>query len=263
MLRNILRKSRGCFVFAMLATIPVLLVMAFSDRIIQESGVHTLSALRIAACALLSAALALLIIRLIACTARAIKEKKERERAARELEEEMNRKADEEKSEQAKLNVREPLKDSVIYARLKSWLNEDWGRLYGTGIPELISDILRQMDDMNMYQAKLSRLIANNGADYLEDTNAVLESVEQCILRKVRKILNCFVVYESSRPEDVEKILNLLTETRDSNEAQLNNVKEFLLAITDFLNRQGEDNTGIERLNIYKKTILESASEDE
>lgn len=263
MLRSILRKSRGFFIFALVATIPLLLVMAFTDNIIQESGVHTLAALRIAAYAFLAAALALLIMRLIFCTARAISAKKERERAEKELEEERSRKADEAKSEQAKLNVREPLKDSVIYARLKSWLNEDWGRLYGTGIPELITDILRQMDDMNMYQSKLSRLIANNGADYLEDTNAVLESVEQCILRKVRKILNCFVVYESTRAEDVEKMLNLLRETRDSNEAQLNNVKEFLLAITDFLNKQGEDNTGIERLNIYKKTILESAGDDD
>ena len=123
-------------------------------------------------------------------------------------------------------------------------------------------DLLKTAEE-NGYQAKLSRLLTNNGADYLDDTNGVLESVEQSILRKVRKVLNCFVVYETDSAEDVQKMQTLLKETRDSNEAQLNNVKDFLLAITDFLNKQGDDNTGAEKLDIYKRTILESISDAE
>lgn len=53
----------------------------------------------------------------------------------------------------------------------------------------------------------------------------------------------------------------LLEETCASNESQLNNVKEFLLAITDFLNRQGDDNNGAEKLEIYKRTIMESITD--
>lgn len=263
MLKNILRKNRGFIVFAVIALIPMLLVGSFSDAIIQGSGVHTLRTLRILSYILAGLGVLLLVIGIITSAVRAAKERRDQFRSELEKEEEKERLERERKSEQAKLNVREPLKDTVIYARLKGWLNEDWGRMTTTPIPDLIGDILRQMDDMNAYQAKLSRLLANNGADYLEDTNAVLESVEQSILKKVRKILNCFVVYETSRAEDVERMITLLTDTRAANETQLGNVKEFLFAITDFLNKQGEDNTGIEKLNIYKKTILESTNDED
>lgn len=263
MLNKILKKNIGWIVLACVSALPMLLVSMNSTAIIQNMGIHALNTVRIIALALAAAGILLALIKLISSAVRIAGEEKAKDRTEKEIEELKKRKELEERSAKAKLNVKGPLKDAVIYERMKSWLNEDWGRMNTTDIPAMMSDILRQMDDMNGYQAKLSRLLTNNGADYLDDTNGVLESVEQSILRKVRKVLNCFVVYETDRVEDVQKMRELLSETRDSNESQLNNVKDFLFAITDFLNKQGDDNTGAEKLDIYKKTILESISDPE
>lgn len=261
MVKNILRKNLGFIVLAVILAIPLLLVSRFETAIIQQMCVHSLKTLNVIAYILLGLGLVMLLARVITSIvkqARAARLLSEEEREREALRERQER---EDKHAKANLNVREPLKDKVIYERLKGWLNEDWGRLTNTAIPAGMSDILRQLDEMNSYQSKLSRLLANNGADYLEDTNAVLESVEQCILKKVRKILNCFVVYESSRRADVEKMETLLNDTRAANAAQLSNVQDFLFAITDFLNKQGDDNIGIEKLELYKKTILESTND--
>ena len=263
MFKEILRKNRGLMIFALLALIPLIASFVFETGAIQSFGIVALRAIRTVSFILAGAGVASLAAGITVSTAKAIGENRQKELTAQKLEELKAQKELQEKNERAKLNIREPLEDSVIYERLKSWLGEDWGRLGEAGIPDCICDILRQMDEMNSYQAKLSRLIANNGADYLEDTIGVLDSVEQCILRKVRKILNCFVIYESTRAEDVEKMRMLLFETRSGNAAQLQNVKEFLFAITDFLNKQGDDNTGIEKLDIYKTTILESTDDAE
>ncbi len=261
MLIRIIKKNIGWLLLAAVALLPLLLVSANSTAIIQNTGVHSLNTFRIIAYIIAAAGIALALIKIIVSAVRISSEQRHKTRTEQEIEALKARKEQEERNARAKLNVKGPLKDSVIYERLKSRLNEDWGRLSTTKIPALMSDILRQMDDMNSYQAKLSRLLVNNGADYLDDTNGVLESVEQNILRKVRKVLNCFVVYEPSRVEDVQKMQTLLEETCASNESQLNNVKEFLLAITDFLNRQGDDNNGAEKLEIYKRTIMESITD--
>lgn len=263
MFGKIIKKNIGWILLAASAAAALLTVNLSKEWILQNYGTNTFKVYDRALSYIAGAAAGWLIISLIISSVRIAGEQKDRDRTEREIEELKKRKELEERNAKAKLNVKGPLKDAVIYERMKSWLNEDWGRLNTTEIPALMSDIIRQMDDMNGYQAKLSRLLTNNGADYLDDTNGVLESVEQSILRKVRKVLNCFVVYESTSVEDVEKMRSLLEETRDSNEAQLNNVKDFLLAITDFLNKQGDDNTGAEKLDIYKRTILESISDAE
>ena len=263
MFGKIIKKNIGWILLAAAAAAALLTVNLSKEWILQNYGTNTFKVYDRALSYIAGAAAGWLIISLIISAVRIAGEQKDRDRTEREIEELKKRKELEERNAKAKLNVKGPLKDAVIYERMKNWLNEDWGRMTTTEIPALMSDIIRQMDDMNGYQAKLSRLLTNNGADYLDDTNGVLESVEQSILRKVRKVLNCFVVYETDSAEDVQKMQTLLKETRDSNEAQLNNVKDFLLAITDFLNKQGDDNTGAEKLDIYKRTILESISDAE
>lgn len=265
MFGKILKKNAGWLLLAAVSVIPLAVISreSASTAIIQNSGVRALQTARIFALVFAALGILFALLKLITSAVRIAGEERAKDRTKKEIEELKRRKEMEERSARAKLNVKGPLKDSVIHERMKSWLNEDWGRLNTTEIPALMSDIIRQMDDMNGYQVKLTKLLTNNGADYLDDTNGVLESVEQSILRKVRKALNCFVVYESTRVEDVEKMRALLKETRDSNEAQLNNVKDFLLAITDFLNKQGDDSNGAEKLEIYKKTILESISDAE
>ena len=263
MFGKILKKNIGWILLAAAAAAALLIVNASKEWILQNYGTNTFKMYNKILSFIAAAAAGWMIIKLAISSVRIAGEQKDRDRTEREIEELKRRKEIEERSAKAKLNVKGPLKDEVICERMKSWLNEDWGRMTTTDIPALMSDILRQMDEMNGYQAKLGRLLTNNGADYLDDTNGVLESVEQSILRKVRKVLNCFVVYETTSAEDVQKMRTLLQETRDSNEAQLNNVKDFLFAITDFLNKQGDDNSGAEKLDIYKRTILESIGDGE
>ena len=263
MLKQVLHKALKAIVLALLSAVPLLVILLAETPITQNMGILSFRTLRIVAAVLAGMGVLGAIIYIIVKAVKARREQNEKKRTEQQIEELKLAKEREERNAKAKLNVREPLKDTVICDRLKSWLNEDWGRLTAAGIPGCINDILGQMDEMNGYQAKLSRLLTNNGADYLEDTNSVLESVEQCILRKVRKVLNCFVVYDATRTEDIEKMRALLGDTRASNAAQLENVKEFLFAITDFLNKQGDDNTGMEKLAVYKKTILESTDDAE
>ena len=261
MFSKIVKKNIGWLLLAAAAVAPALIVNLSKEWMLQNYGTNAFKVCDRVFSYIAGAAIGGLIIKLTVSSVRIVREERDKERVEKEIEALKAEKAQQERSAKAKLNVKAPLEDSVVYERMKGRLNEDWGRLTTTEIPALMSDILRQMDDMNGYQAKLSRLLTNNGADYLDDTNGVLESVEQSILRKVRKVLNCFVVYESTRVEDVEKMRSLLAETRDSNEAQLDNVKDFLFAITDFLNKQGDDTIGTEKLDIYKRTILESITD--
>lgn len=191
----------------------------------------------------------------------AIREQKKRKterliEVQKQLEQEKVQKIREEAN--AKFSPSKSLDDDFIYEHLQAWQDKEWGKNF----PEQISSILKQMDDMNRYQNKLSKLIANNGASYLNDSEEVLANVEQHILINVRNILNCFDVYETSDQKDVQKMQILLTSVKEDNDVKLKNVKEFLLATTDFVNKQGDDNTGIETLNMYKEVIINSLKED-
>lgn len=166
-----------------------------------------------------------------------------------------------ERQKNAKLSVTGKLDDKVIYERLRECLGEAWGLTGNPHVTTHINTLLDQLQTMNSYQDKLHRLITSNGTDFLNDTCDVLETAEQDMLRKVRKVLNWFVAYEPTRPDDVNRVESLLEEIVSTNEAQLRNVKEFVLTITDFLNKQGESDTGIDRLQVYKETILGAISD--
>lgn len=164
----------------------------------------------------------------------------------------------EEEMQSAKLSVARPLQEDVIYSRLMNWtMNASYSNVHDFLLP-----IQNQLQDMNEYQSKLDNLLRNNGATYLSDSTEMLNQVEQYLLRNVRKILNCLDVYDLSDSSDIQKLESLAHDVYEDNAIQLKNVKEFLFATTDFLNRQGDDNTGIKTLNLYKKTILDSIKED-
>lgn len=166
-----------------------------------------------------------------------------------------------ERQKNAKLSVAGKLEDKVIYERLRECLGEAWGLTGNPHVTTHINTLLDQLQTMNSYQDKLYRLITSNGTDFLNDTHDVLENAEQDMLRKVRKVLNWFVAYEPTKPDDINRVEGLLEEIVTANETQLENVKEFLLAITDFLNQQGETDTGTDKLQMYKDTILNAISE--
>lgn len=119
--------------------------------------------------------------------------------------------------------------------------------------------VSRQLQDMNDYQARLDRLLQNNGADALSDTRDVLDQVEQYICKNVRKVLNYFEVLSETTSEAA--LTDAFDNCIEDNQTQLNQVQELLLALAEFLNNQGDNGNELASLELYKKTILNSLSQ--
>lgn len=119
-----------------------------------------------------------------------------------------------------------------------------------------------QLKTMDIYQEKLAKLLQNNGATSLDDTQEVLDKVEQYLCKAVRKVINYIDVSDQNSEEDSAMILNKLNECFADCQAQLEKVKEFLLVLAEFLNKQGSDDTTPETLDMYKQCILKSINDE-
>lgn len=119
-----------------------------------------------------------------------------------------------------------------------------------------------QLKTMNIYQEKLKKLLQNNGATSLDDTQEVLDKVEQYLCKAVRKVINYIDVSDVNSKEDSDMILKKINECYTDCQTQLEKVKEFLLVLAEFLNQQGSDDTTPETLDMYKQCILKSIDEE-
>ncbi len=119
-----------------------------------------------------------------------------------------------------------------------------------------------QLDMMDEHQEKLAHLLDVNGADALSNTEDILDRVEQYLCKNVRKALNYLDVADEEEERDVRLVQEKLAVCHDEGQKQLQQVQEFLFALAEFLNKQGEDDNSMEMLDIYKSTIL-SSIEDE
>jgi FtsZ-interacting cell division protein ZipA len=125
-----------------------------------------------------------------------------------------------------------------------------------------IARIRMQLDIMDEYQEKLLHLLETNGADSLSNTNEVLDQVEQYLCKNVRKVLNYMDVADEDNERDAEQVSLRLAACHEEGQKQLQQVQEFLFALAEFLNKQGDDDNGMDMLNIYKSTILSSIQDD-
>ena len=120
-----------------------------------------------------------------------------------------------------------------------------------------------QLDMMDEHQEKLSHLLDVNGADALANTEDILDRVEQYLCKNVRKVLNYLDVADDEEEKDVRLVQEKLAACHEAGQKQLQQVQEFLFALADFLNKQGEDDNSMEMLDIYKSTILSSIDEEQ
>ena len=157
----------------------------------------------------------------------------------------------------ADLSVRSGLDAEKIQELLQEKLEGEWG-IYKNEI----GSCLDQMKTMDRYQNKLNRLLKENGADTLNDTEEILERVEQYLCKNVRKVLNYMNVADTNDVSDQEMIQNKLKNCEEMNAVQLEQTQQFLFALTEFLNRQGDDDTGTEMLEMYRQTILDSLNRE-
>ena len=86
--------------------------------------------------------------------------------------------------------------------------------------------------------------------------------MEQYLCKNVRKVLNYLDVADSDVEKDVRLVEEKLVVCHEEGQKQLQQVQEFLFALTEFLNKQGEDDNSMEMLDIYKTTILSSIEEE-
>lgn len=129
--------------------------------------------------------------------------------------------------------------------------NGKWKSL-GSGIDMITA----QMDQMDEYQKSLKDLLEENEASALGDTEDILDKVEQNMFRNIRGVLNFMNVADiSDAPGMRDKISECLEKNRDL----LMKTKDFMYALTEYLNGQGED-TSSDLLETYKETILETLS---
>ena len=96
-----------------------------------------------------------------------------------------------------------------------------------------------QLDRMNSYQARLSRMLKQNGADDLTEAEALLDKLEQNIFGMMRKVFNWLTMYDASSHE--EPLLKNLAEAEAHNEKALEQAGRLCAAITEYINNQGSN----------------------
>ena len=62
--------------------------------------------------------------------------------------------------------------------------------------------------------------------------------------------------------KDVDVVRTSVQKTNEKNQEQLNQVRDFVVAVTDFVNQQGTAHQDPDLLNTYKNMILDSLKEE-
>ena len=161
-----------------------------------------------------------------------------------------------EKQSRENLSVSREMDSARLRQILNSYSAGQWSALSGQ-----LRQICIQLDMMDEQQAKLSHLIENNGADALSNTEDLLNKVEQYMCKSVRKVINYMDVANASDASDVSRVQEKIYECHTDLQQQIQQVQEFLFAFADFLNTQGDDDSSLQMLDIYKTTIMDSIRE--
>lgn len=160
--------------------------------------------------------------------------------------------AEAERRKNAKLSVRGDLDARTVKELLIEESRGRWSFAY-----ELIYGCVEQMEQMDSYQERLKNLLMNNGAEALSNSEDVLNQVEQYICRNVRNVLNFMEVADDDSSDEVRV---RLIKCKEENQKLLNETRDFIYAMADFLNNQsGKADMGM--LERYRNTILDSIRE--
>ena len=226
----------------------VRVMLAFAkDAIVVQIGIRSYRSITTVSAALLGVFTACACISTLLGIFRSRKDrKKEAEKSEKEAE-----RAFELEREKRKLESPLSVSDRMDPKRIRDKLEAE-AEKQAPDIRKAILTIATQMYRMDELQEKHAGLLKENGADALGDTVDVLDEVEQYICRNVRKVLNYLSVFDSGE-KDV--LMDRLKECWFANEEQLKKTQDFLLALTEFLNRQG-DSRNTDSIDIYKETIL-------
>ena len=160
------------------------------------------------------------------------------------------------REQESVLSVSKQLSEETIRRELSANRSAEWG-VCAEGIDLLI----RQSEKMDEMQSKLTDLLRKNGAEKLDDAVDTLEGVEQGLLKNIRKVLNYMEVGSPERREDLSKVRSSIEQCVGDNEKLLENTSGFLIALTDYLNSQGEDDRDeLTTLQSFKDILIHSTN---
>ena len=157
----------------------------------------------------------------------------------------------------ARLSVDNKLDNETLRKVLAQKMGDEWSSCAGD-----IGVCVQQLTQMDDYQRRLKKLLESNGADTLNDTEDVLDQAEQGMCRNVRKIINYMEVADAGSDEGVAMIKGKIAECEAQNADILKQSREFVFALTEYLNKQGDSSDDISMLEVYKETILKSIREE-
>ena len=140
------------------------------------------------------------------------------------------------------------LSDAYIMGELIKQSQGKWQALQ-----DEIGALSEQLSTMNAYQDRLARLLMNNSAKALSDTEGILERIEQEILGNVRNVLNFMEVLGV---DDKQEVRNHIAVCVRDNKKLLDATKDFLVCLTGFLNDQGSSGSNIEMVEQYKDILV-------
>lgn len=103
---------------------------------------------------------------------------------------------------------------------------------------DLFDRCLKQLDRMDALQLKQNRLILDNDASYLNETENVLNKVEGRICQNFRNIINLCTIADNAEQLDVAKVEKVL----DGNEEKLKAARSLLKASAEWVNKYNADN---------------------
>ena len=242
------------FVIVLLAFVVLFLYLTQQrDNLIIYHGIRWYNQARVI---LLAVSALLLVVTFLLFVVVCVRERRRdtaRAQAMADAEEEQRRRKEEREASEEVLSVSKKMDSMKIRALLLTNAAQKWNMLK----PELMR-VKKQLDTMDDHQETLSELLTSNGADGLSNTEEVLDRVEQYLCKNVRKVLNYMSVADEESPKDVQLVRQKLLVCEEDGEKHLHQVQEFLFALAEFLNRQGEDDNSIQMLELYKSTILSS-----
>ena len=232
-------------IFAVAVVLRVI-VAAFTDPIIVYWGIRAHSALSASTTVLTALSGCIFLVTLIVWGISYSKLKKEQLINEAENDKGPDLKM---KGELDPVKIRENLKE-----KSGAWIQD-------TYISGAFNTIYANMDDMDGYQSKLKELLDRNGADALRDTEEVLDKVEQHICRNIRKLINIMIVLDSRNGNDREVLLTTAKNCTEDNQKLLDSTRNFMMAVSQFLNSQGEEGGTIREVDSYKKILTDQIQE--
>lgn len=166
------------------------------------------------------------------------------------------RHSEEEEPQTGMLSASGKLSDEYVMKQLVNQGLTKWKCIEGD-----VSKLTDQLILMNSYQDRLSKLLSNNSAQALSDTEDILERMEQQILSNVRKVLNFMQILGTDDRQTVSEYIAVCVQ---DNQKLLDATKDFLLCITDFLNGQGKNNANdLQMVEDFKAILMGNIGEQE